>query len=416
MNILFLTTKYHNWMASDLAEALQKRGHSVHVLLLDWDAKPGNPTRVSTVDGVKVVEVAPRATRRFGLLGYRISKVLLSARHADREMARTIDVTRFHALVAFTPASALAGPLRRARAIAARILFIFDFYPIHQREIGMISNGPIFRLAMRREESLYRTFTTLICNLPRNIQYLRKHFRLSPGQHVTSTPLWSDISPVAVGPCGAVRNQHGLPLHRPIAIFGGQITQGRGVEFMLEAARHAEAAGSPILFLFVGDGRLAETVDQRAEESGNVRRLDGLPREDYLRLATVCDVGMVATVPGVSSFSFPTKTIDYLRAGLPVVAAVEPGNDYLDILTKWGVGSGVAFDDPEGYFRAAAELLENSRFKASFADNARRCLDEVFDVEHAVKKVLEAVSRQHGDVQAARRAAGTSGMPTSLCA
>jgi hypothetical protein len=39
-------------------------------------------------------------------------------------------------------------------------------------------------------------------------------------------------------------------------------------------------------------------------------------------LISACDVGIVCTVAGVDS-SFPSKTIDYLRAGLPIVAAVE---------------------------------------------------------------------------------------------
>ena len=46
-------------------------------------------------------------------------------------------------------------------------------------------------------------------------------------------------------------------------MFGGQITQGRGVEDMLAAAAIAEHARPDLAFLFVGDGRLVPMVEAR---------------------------------------------------------------------------------------------------------------------------------------------------------
>ena len=82
----------------------------------------------------------------------------------------------------------------------------------------------------------------------------------------------------------------------------------------------------------------------------------GVNRDEYLALVSACDIGMVATVSGVSSFSFPTKTIDYLRAGLRIVAAVEGGSDYLALLSKYSLGEAVDFDDPKAYFCVAEKL------------------------------------------------------------
>jgi glycosyltransferase involved in cell wall biosynthesis len=397
MRFLFLTTIYpapgDSYMTGELAHELRGRGHKVEVLHLDWRAETGGATVVRDDGGVRVVDVAPRATTAFGTLAYRASKFLQTSRHAVAELARHFDLSGFDAVVAWTPALTVRGPLLRAikAGIGARVLFVFDFFPIHHMEIGMVPKGPVFQVAKQLEEALMRRFTTIVCNLPGNISYLRRNYRLRTGQDVVSTPLWSEIGVPPRADRAVTRARLGLPADRPLALFGGQITDGRGVEQMLEAAADAERAGSDLGFLFIGNGRLAPLVQGEAAKRGNVFYLAGVPRDQYLAVVATCDVGLVATVPGVSSFSFPTKTIDYLRAGLPVVAAVEPGSDYLDVLRTYEVGEGVEFGDSTGFFRAA-ERLARKRGPA-LADRTARCLDEVFHVRHTADAVLAAIER-----------------------
>jgi glycosyltransferase involved in cell wall biosynthesis len=222
----------------------------------------------------------------------------------------------------------------------------------------------------------------ILPTLPQNADYLRRRFKVKPGQAVRVTPVWSDVAPIPEADRQTVRRWHDLPEDRPIAVFGGQIVEGRGFDQMLAAAAAAHEAGSPLVFLFVGDGRLASRL--QAEARDNVLWRPALPREAYLELLGACDVGMVATVPGVTSFSIPSKTIDYLRAGLPVVCAVEPGSDFSALLEGYGVGRAVSFGDARGYFAAAQALAAGPRIDAS----AGRCLDEVFHVRHAVRAIL----------------------------
>ncbi|MGX7893854.1 glycosyltransferase family 4 protein [Tsuneonella sp. HG222] len=400
MRFLFLTTIYpapgDSYMTGELAHELRGRGHDVEVLHLAWRAETGAATVVRDDTGVRVVDVAPRAATALGTLAYRASKFVLTSRHATAELRRHFDLSKFDAVVAWTPALTVRGPLLAAirAGVRARILFVFDFFPIHHMEIGMVPRGPVFEIAKRLEEQLMRRFTSIVCNLPGNIGYLKRNYRLRPGQDVVSTPLWSEIGPPPQADRAATRARLGLPAGRPLALFGGQIVEGRGIEQMLEAAAEAERAGSDLGFLFMGSGRLASLVEGEAAKRSNVFYLPGVPREQYLEVVAACDVGLVATVPGVSSFSFPTKTIDYLRAGLPVVAAVEPGSDYLHILTNFDVGEGVEFGDSAGFFRAAERLA--SKRGPELSARAARCLDEVFHVRHTADTVLAAVERAGG--------------------
>jgi len=392
VTLLFPTEPGQSYLTTELADALIAAGHEVEVLHLDWAAAPGGPTRTVVTDtGVRVVRVAPRAVGGPALLR-NASKFVLSGRHAARAAWRHFDLERFDALITWMPAIAIAPllPLVHRAGIRHRLLFIWDFFPDHHREIGRIPGGLPFRVARAWEQRQIDRFTAILCTLQGNEAYLRANYRVRPDQRVLVTPVWADTNPLPPIDRQAIRRLHGLPADAPIAIFGGQLVEGRGFEQMLGAAQAGQEAGSPLLYLFVGDGRLAPMIRDHAAAAGNVLYRPPLTRADYLSLLGACDVGMVATVPGVTSFSIPSKTIDYLRAGLPVVAAVEHGNDFAAIIQERGLGRVVPFGDTAGFHRAAEQLATDPALRDLGRISAPRALDEIFDVRHAVAAIETA--------------------------
>jgi hypothetical protein len=383
------TTPGQAYLTTELADALVGAGHLVEVLHLDWYAAPTSPTNeFKTASGVRVVRCAAKSVSGLGELVRGASKFILSGRHAARIARAHFDLASFDVAIAWMPAIAIAPVVRiieRAR-IPNRVLFIWDFFPQHHHEIGRIPGGLPLWAARTWEQALLKRFTAIVCTLAGNADYLRRHFRIRPSQRVLVTPIWGDTSPVIGIDRDAVRRRHLLPTANPIAVFGGQLVEGRGSEQTLAAADAAMNAQSNVTFLFVGDGRLAAAIGKLAETRTNVLYRPSLSKVQYLELLGACDVGMVATVPGVSSFSMPSKTIDYLRAGLPIIAAVEHGNDYIRILEKHGVGVAVPFGEP-ALFYAEAEQLANA---GKITEAAARCLADTFDVRHAVATVLEA--------------------------
>ena len=381
-----------SYLTTELADALVVAGHEVEVLHLDWAAALGAPTRTFFTDsGVRVVRCAPRALGGPSLLR-NASKFVLSGRHAARVAWRNFDLESFDALIAWMPAIVIAPllPLIRRARVKHRLLFIWDFFPDHHREIGRIPGGLPFRVARWWEQRQIDRFTAIVCTLPGNEAYLRDHYRVRADQRVLVTPVWADTAPLPPVDRAAVRRQYDLPSDAPIAVFGGQLVEGRGFDQMLGAAGAGRAAGSPLRYLFVGDGRLAPMIREQAAAADNVLYRPPLTRVDYLTLLGACDVGMVATVPGVTSFSIPSKTIDYLRAGLPVVAAVEHGNDFAAILESYRVGRTVPFGDSTGFHRTAELLAADTTIREKARMNAPRCLDDVFDVRHAVATIEAA--------------------------
>jgi glycosyltransferase involved in cell wall biosynthesis len=399
MRFLFLTTRYsadpaEPYMIDELAEGLIARGHQVDVLLVDWDAaSPAKTCEFEGRNGERIVRVTPRALRTWGRVIFQASKLLLSSRGAAAAMRKHFGRIRHDAVVAWTPALSVGAPLREAvrNGVPHRLLIVFDFFPMCQREAGIIRSPLVYSVAKRLEDRLYRLFSAFIANLPGNVDYLRRHFPVPLGARVLCSPVWGDATMPALDERDAVRRRFSLPLDRPIAVFGGQLSEGRGIEQIIRAARISNEIGAPTLYLFVGEGRLRPKIEEAAARCGNIRLEPPVGRSEYLSLVGACDVGMVATVKEFTSWAFPSKTIDYLRAGIPIVTAVEPGSDYPALLHPYGVIEDVECDNAAALQAAVERLATRARLRSHLRESARQCLDEVFDVRHAVNAVLRAV-------------------------
>jgi len=404
MRILMLCTKYpldpgDRYMTNELAAALAAAGHHVQVVATDWDAPRRAGARgaraVRSQDGVEALIIAPWAVPGLGRFVHNLSKWTLSSLFALAAMRRAIGGQRFDLMLCFTPCVTVAAQLVWAtkRLRTTNMLLVHDFFPYHHRSIGLVPGGPVFAAARLLETYLMRRFDAIGCNWPGNMAYLREHYRLRPDQKVVWTPLWSEIAPPAACSKEGVRLRHGLPRDRKIVVFGGQITQGRGVDELLAAAALAEQARPDLAFLFVGDGRLVPLIEERiASGAGNLLRKQRMARDEYLSMLAACDIGLVATVPQVDSSSFPTKTIDYLRASLPIVAAVEESSDYRTFLERWKIGISLPAGNAKALFAAVtqmAQMADDPEMAAIFARNARTCLEEVFDVRRAAQRILD---------------------------
>ena len=402
MRILMLCTKYplesdDRYMTNELAGALVAAGHRVQVVVTDWDAPFGAPvTTVRSEDGVDAIVTAPRGIHRLGRFLEKASKWTLSSLFAQRAMRKALRHQSFDLLICFTPCVTVAAQLLWAMNSwkMRSVLFVHDFFPHHHRSIGLVPGGPVFQAARWLEEHLVRKFQVIGCIWPDNIVYLRKHYRIRPRQHVIWTPLWGEIAPPPPRPREATRIAHDLPLDCKILVFGGQITEGRGVEEMLAAATMARDVRSNLAFLFIGEGRLVDLVDRHIASGGkNVIYRRRIPRAEYLSLISACDVGIVCTVAGVDSSSFPSKTIDYLRAGLPIVAAVDEASVYREFLRRWNIGVSIPAGDAASLFQAVTRVIDDHELNANIVRSARACLEEVFDVKPAVKRIMQEIER-----------------------
>lgn len=398
MKILIFVTKYpadanDSYLTSELADAWALAGHDVTVVAVEWLNADGPqvPRQLRFPSGVNVHFFPAVHVTRWGKTIERICRWGMTSIVVQRAIKKQFQSSSpFDVVVFFSPAFVLwRQVLNFVRRGTTSYLYITDFFPHAQLQMGLLPSGLPFYAARWIENNMIRRFKTLGTMSPQNSRYLKSRFQVDDNQRVVVDMLWGP-GPIKIdGSRNQIRAEFDLPLDRRLLLFGGQLIEGRGIETIIAAAALAEAAGEPITFVIIGAGRLRPLVEAAAAQTPvHLRLLNPIERDKYLRLAAACDLGLVVTVPDTDVPTFPSKTIDYMRVGLPVMAAVEESTDYGDIISRLGIGTFVIAGDPATLLAAALDFMREPERLANASAACERASANEFNVERAARDIL----------------------------
>ena len=95
----------------------------------------------------------------------------------------------------------------------------------------------------------------------------------------------------------------------------------------------------------------------------------------------------------MEGLSVPAKLYTALAAGQAILAVVGEGSDVADIVEESRCGLRVDQGDADGLVRGLLRCLEQPALLAEMKANARRCFEERFTMEQAVRQYHEIFSR-----------------------
>jgi len=168
------------------------------------------------------------------------------------------------------------------------------------------------------------------------------------------------------------------------------IAQGIGVLFRLAVALRER---SDIGFVFVGRGSSAQQLrdDVTAQKLENVLLFDEIDPDEIPGLYSQCDIGLVSLDQRHRSHNIPGKFLSYMQAGLPVLAAVNDGNDIVDIIQSESVGY-VSTDGNSDSLRAEAEkLILDLQQGVDFRCRCKHLAAKLFSPSTAVEQIVSAL-------------------------
>ena len=394
LKVLVVTAQYagdgaNPWLLDDLCRELALVGHEVDVIV--HDPKHGRPRGIISsgsprVHAWSVGSTKDRVGRLQKIAGYLQAGLGLHSYGFRHIRDSSYDLCIYTSIAAFS----WGFPARvRRRGIARKlVLILWDFFPIHQLEIGRIHAGffggalkAIERLAIRRAD-------VVALMTPANEDFFHRYHSGLRAETVIIPP-WSSS-----GTSASHKVSEKLP--RFTAVFGGQLVKGRGIETLLAAAARLQDTGEPIDIIIAGDGTERRRLEADAEQRqlANVTFVGSLLRDKYREMLAQAHIGIAITVPGVTPPSFPSKIVEYCGVGLPVVVCVEPSSDAGDIVEQHRAGIQVSAGDADGVTNAIRTLFqEHQRGKlAEWARAAADLYETELSTKRAVKK-LEVVSK-----------------------
>ncbi|TDH57914.1 glycosyltransferase WbuB, partial [Dankookia rubra] len=328
-----------------MARALAARGHAVTVACGQYAGAVtglGGPfaggRREGAVGDLRVVEWAipcgnamPLAARGRAFLRYAARATALAL---SRPLSRPWDLV----IASSTPPS-VALPALAARRLRG-IPFVFEIrdpWPELPRAMGL--GGPALWWGLDRlADAACRGAAAVIALSEGMAVTARAH----GANRVAVLPNGCDLD--LFGPQVAPWRPEGLPPGGVLAVYAGAQGPANGLGQLLRAAALLQAAAAPVTLLLVGEG--AETAALRARAAawglGNLRFLEPLPKPRLAGLLAGADIGLqcLAPVPAFAELTAPNKLMDYLAAGLPVVANL--GGAAARLLAGDGAPCGIA--------------------------------------------------------------------------
>ena len=280
-------------------------------------------------------------------------------------------------------------PARRIAKLAkAKLVFeVHDLWPLSPIELGGMSpSHPFIRLCQAAENAAYRDADIVVSMLPNVTDYVRTK-GLSPSR-LAIVPNGISLDDWQSGLETFLREdvQQAIDAARAtgcnVVGYAGSHGRPNALDTLLNAATLLR--DEPVQFVMVGDGHEHERLAARVQAEGlvNVHMFSPIPKSQipaFLQQVQVAYLG----APRLPIYRYgvsPNKMIDYMMAGVPILYAIEAGNDPV---AEADCGLTIPAEDSQALAAAIRTLCASSpeRMKSMGANGKRYALDKhTYDV------------------------------------
>jgi len=264
------------------------------------------------------------------------------------------------------PALLVAMLATRAKGVPW-VIWIHDILPDGAASTGYLKKkGPLFRLARALEDAAYRN-ADVIFVLSRTFRDNLLAKGVPAGKiRIAYNPATTEI--------GSTYMKGAAPNSAPRVLWMGNIGRSQGLPEIVrafEADPDLEAQG--VRLIVTGTGVSMPEVEQ-AVTSDRVELLGLVSTEELRAELSRARVGAVTQSYDGGEFNVPSKLMNYLAVGLPVIASVDPNGEIRKLVEDSEGGWVTDCKDPGEFAAAAARALreeerlaERSRSAEDFA-------------------------------------------------
>lgn len=387
-------TLNHTKMMHELAVELVKRGHRVVVIT------PGTISQIlpvfrSQLDGVDVWKFRSKPTRGVPYFRRAMNETLLSW-FAYRGITKSKLDAEFDLVINYSPTiffGLLAHWLRRHGAFV--YLVLRDFFPQWAVDEGLINKNSLVYYYFRFFEHLnYRASDVIAVQSPANQPVFDEIVR---PRHFQTEVLYNWASPIS-----DIDKSFGSSFieayklrEKFIFFYGGNIGRAQDIPYILRLADSFRTKQG-VHFLILGQGdQYTNTAQQILEmDLVNVTLAPSITQDEYRSLLTQVDVGLFTLSSNHRAHNFPGKILGYLAQGLPLLGAVNCGNDLIEIVNDAGAGCITINGDFERFVQSAFHIYEDAAARQAMQRNAKSLLARQFSVVAAADKILDRYTQK----------------------
>lgn len=402
MNILFLTMSagLRNIEASgiytDLMRKFRDNGHNVYIIF-PYERRHGHKTEICENKKIHLLGVKTLNVTKTNVVEKGIGQVLMEHQF-KAALKKYWGGVEFDIILYSTPPITFTKVIKYAKKKnpkAMSYLLLKDIFPQNAVDIGMLNTtgikGLLYKSFRHKEKELYKISDYIGCMSPANVEYVIKHNPEINPTIVEIAPNSYDIpetkrklSPEDVV---AVRNKYGLPSDKTIFIYGGNMGKPQGIPFLikcLDAVKHR----TDCHFVVVGNGTEYPKINTWIKEScpSSVSLFKALPKEEYDKLASSCDVGMIFLDYRFTIPNYPSRLLPYIMEQKPILVATDHNCDTGTIAEKNGYGYWCPSNSVERFVNVVDKMLKSDRI--AMGEKGYHFYLNNYTTEHTYKAIV----------------------------
>lgn len=398
VNILFLsiTGLYDlskRGIYADLMRLFVRNGHKVHIVS-PLERRMGRKTEMYESGGAQVLCVRTlniQKTNHFIEKGLGLLLLEYQYMHAINRFWGNI---RFDLVLYVTPPITLNRVIRhiKQRDKARTYLLLKDIFPQGAVDLGAFSQRSVFyRLFRRKEREMYRLSDHIGCTSPANVEFVLRHNPDVDARKVHVNPNSIEVQEQRVVDKNTVREKYGLPMDRPIFIYGGNLGRPQGIDFLLQMLEQYEYDAS-LFFVVAGSGTEYPKIESwfLTHRPQNARLQPYLPKEEYDLLVQSCDVGMIFLDRRFTVPNTPSRLLSYIEYKMPVIIASDLNTDIGRIAEENGFGVWSESGDVV-HFIANVERLMNPQTRKEMGERGYRYLLDNYTVDKTYSIIVNTL-------------------------
>jgi len=282
--------------------------------------------------------------------------------------------------------SALAAKLTRARFI----YYCMDLHPEIGRISGDFANPALFCMLQALDDWACRQALPVLVHSEDMRNTLRQRPRGSEYRIEVMNNFALPSEQTLTKESGLYLDKRGIRLR---LIYAGNMGRFQGLETLLDAMGNI-AHRNDIELIMMGEGvAKSELVAQQNKTNANVRFFDHQPVEVAKAAIQGADIGVVALIPGMYRYAYPSKTMAYLEQGRPILAVVETESELAKTMLAESYGFSVPIGDAEALAALLVRLADDLSWKEPMNQSALVAFEKYFSAPVVLAKWSQLVGQ-----------------------
>lgn len=373
----------------DLSVEFVRQGHETTLLVAD----PTIASRFAIGDyhGVTVARLRTPKSKDVNYARRTLAEFAMPFAMIRNFKASPLRNSQFDAVIWYSPTIFL-GPIIRwfkKRGTPKSYLILRDIFPQWAVDMGIISRGQIFRFLNWIANYQYRSADIIGVQAQGNLGFFAAG-QIS-GLNAKLEVLHNWLADEPNRGCSIDISQTSLS-GRCIFVYAGNMGAAQDMDKLVRLAI-VLSDRRDIGFLFVGRGSEVERLRAMAHDADltNIVFEDEIDPADIPGLYAQCHVGMICLDGRHKTHNIPGKFLSYMRAGLPVLASVNPGNDLVELIAKHDLGRASVDQSGADLRHEALSLLDSMEVDRMNGQRFRALADSMFSAASAVRQIKAAL-------------------------